>query len=206
MKHTQFFNDFLNDEVNLNQSRLDRLNTSVKAISEFLSQNLSSYIEVERQGSYALRTSHQTYQGRAKNMMPDVLLYMKYDRTKEPKDYISELYKCLKENEVYAEKARRKTRCVVLDYANDFHLDIVPCVPKNDDDDEQYICNNETNKFEPTDGTGYRDWFNDKNSVTHGNLKRVYKALEVSQRPQGQFHCEINSPDHAYRQYLGWRK
>ena len=39
MKHTQFFNEFLDDEVNLNQSRLDRLNTSVTAISEFLSRN-----------------------------------------------------------------------------------------------------------------------------------------------------------------------
>ena len=56
MKHTQFFNDFLGDEVNLNPSRLDRLNDSVKAISEFLSRNLDSYITVERQGSYALRT------------------------------------------------------------------------------------------------------------------------------------------------------
>ena len=186
MKHTQFFNDFLNDEVNLNQSRLDRLNTSVKAISEFLSQNLSSYIEVERQGSYALRTIIKPVKD-GQEYDADVLLYMKYDRTKEPKDYISELYKCLKENEVYAEKARRKTRCVVLDYANDFHLDIVPCIPKDDDDDEQYICNNETNKFEPTDGTGYRDWFNDKNSVTHGNLKRVTRLLKYLRDHKGNF-------------------
>ena len=95
MKHTQFFNDFLNDEVNLNQSRLDRLNTSVKAISEFLSQNLSSYIEVERQGSYALRTIIKPVKD-GQEYDADVLLYMKYDRTKEPKDYISELYKCLR--------------------------------------------------------------------------------------------------------------
>ena len=184
MKHTQFFNDFLNDEVNLNQSRLDRLNKSVKAVSEFLSQNLDSYKKVERQGSYALRTIIKPVKD-GQEYDADILLYMKYDKSKEPKDYINDLYDCLGENEVYSEKARRKTRCVFLDYAGDFHLDIVPCVPK--DDDEQSICNKETNKFEQTDGTGYRDWFNDKNSVTHGNLKRVTRLLKYIRDHKGNF-------------------
>ncbi len=183
MKHTQFFNDFLDGEVNLNPSRLDRLNDSVKAISEFLSRNLDSYIKIERQGSYALRTiikpvrENQEYDA-------DVLLYIKYI-SKYPRDYINELYQCLRENGVYAEKARRKTRCVVLDYAGDFHLDIVPCIPSRNRD--QYICNNETNKFEPTDGTGYRDWFNDKTTVTHGNLKRVTRLLKYLRDHKGNF-------------------
>ena len=64
MKHTQFFNDFLDDEVNLNQSRLDRLNTSVKAVSEFLSQNLDSYRKVEPPGVICLTNHHKTCQGR----------------------------------------------------------------------------------------------------------------------------------------------
>ena len=142
MKHTQFFNDFLNDEVNLNQSRLKRLNTSVKAVSDYLSQNLDSYRKVERQGSYALRTiikpvkDNQEYDA-------DMLLYLKYDKEKEPKAYVNELYDCFKENKVYAEKAHRKTRCVFLDYAGDFHLDIIPCVTR--EDGEQHICNNKTN-------------------------------------------------------------
>ena len=184
MKHTQFFNDFLNDEVNLNQSRLDRLNTSVKAVNEFLSQNLDSYKRVERQGSYALKTiikpvdDDQEYDA-------DILLYMAYGRDKNPGEYIDELYKCLTENKVYAEKAHRKTRCVVLDYAGDFHLDIVPCIAG--EEDKQYICNNKTNKFERTDGTGYRDWFNDKTHVTHGNLKRVTKLLKYLRDHKGNF-------------------
>ena len=63
-----------------------------------------------------------------------------------------------------------------LDYAGDFHLDVVPCVEA--DDGKQYICNRYTNKFEITDGTGYRDWFNDKTRTTHGNLKRVTRLLK----------------------------
>ena len=56
MKHVKFFEDFLVTEVNLNETRLERLNRSVSAVNEFLSQNLDSYKKTERQGSYALRT------------------------------------------------------------------------------------------------------------------------------------------------------
>ena len=184
MKHVRFFDDFLKDEVNLNQSRLDRLTTSVKAVSEFLSQNLDSYRKTERQGSYALRTIIKPVKD-SQEYDADTLLYQKYDKAKEPKVYINELYDCLKDNKVYAEKAHRKTRCVFLDYAGDFHLDIIPCV--TGEDDEQYICNNKTNEFEPTDGTGYRDWFNDKNGSTHGNLKRVTRLLKYLRDHKGNF-------------------
>ncbi len=183
MNHPQFFNKFFDDEVDLNPSRLRKLNDSVKAISEFLSRNLDSYIKIERQGSYALRTiikpvrENQGYDA-------DILLYMK-DMGKYPRDYINELCQCLRGNGVYAEKARRKTRCVVLDYAGDFHLDIVPCVPSGNGN--QKICNDDTNEFEQTDGTGYRDWFNDKNNITHGNLKRITGLLKYLRDHKGNF-------------------
>ena len=184
MKHVQFFTDFLRDEVNLNQSRLDRLNTSVRAVKEFLSDNLDSYRKVERQGSYALRTIIKPVKD-GQEYDADILLYLKYNGTKEPKDYIDSLYDCLRENKIYAQKAHRKTRCVVLNYAGDFHLDIVPCVTR--EDEKQYICNKKINEFEQTDGTGYRDWFNDKNGITQGNLKRVTRLLKYLRDHKGNF-------------------
>ena len=183
MTHIEFFNNFLDDEVDLNPSRIDRLNDSVKAVSEFLSRNLDSYIKVERQGSYALGTiikpvrENQEYDA-------DILLYMKY-MNGCPRDYINALYQCLRKNGEYAKKACRKTRCVVLNYAGDFHLDIVPCVLSGNGN--QNICNNDTNEFERTDGTGYRDWFNDKTEITHGNLKRVTSLLKYLRDHKGNF-------------------
>ena len=168
MKHVQYFEDFLDNEVNLNETRLKRLNDSVSAVSEFLSKNLDSYEKTERQGSYALRTIIKPVNNHEYDA--DILLYMEYDSDKEPKDYINELYKCLKDNKNYKDKVHRKTRCVYIDYAGDFHLDIVPCITYGSD---QYICNNKENEFEITDGTGYRDWFNDKTRITHGNLTRL---------------------------------
>ena len=98
--------------------------------------------------------------------------------------YIEDVYECLREHKQYQTLARRKTRCVKLDYAGDVHLDIVPCVSF---DDTQNICNRDTDEFEPTDGTGFRDWFNDKNRETSGNLKRVTRLLKYMRDHKGNF-------------------
>ena len=55
-KNNQDFKDFLRDEVNLNQSRLDVLNDSVRAVNSYLKDDLTGYQKMERQGSYALGT------------------------------------------------------------------------------------------------------------------------------------------------------
>ena len=93
----------------------------------------------------------------------------------EAKDYVQAVYQALKKNKNYANKLRLKTRCVTIDYAGDFHLDVVPRVTSRGN---HYICNRVDNKFEETDGTGYREWFNNKNRITNGNLKRAVRILK----------------------------
>ncbi len=184
MKHTQYFEEFLKDVVNLNQSRLDRLDTSVNAVKEFLEKNLKSFTRVEPQGSYGLKTIIRPVK-EGQEYDADIQLYMKYEKSKAPKDYIEDLYYCFRGSKTYKDKAQRKTRCVNLNYAGDFHLDVVPCVTKPDG--SKWVCNRETNEFERTDGTGYRNWLNDRTRITHGNLKRVTRLLKFLRDHKGNF-------------------
>ena len=173
-KNNQQFQDFLRDEVNINQSRLDRLQTSVGAVNSHLKEHLSGYQKMEPQGSYALQTlikpvdENDEYDA-------DIQIVMNPNPKWEAKDYIDEIHKALKQNHNYADKLRLKTRCVTIDYAGDFHLDVVPRVTSGG---RHYVCNRIDNTFEVTDGTGYRDWFNEKNRITGGNLKRVVRILK----------------------------
>ena len=179
MKHITFFRKFLSKEVNLNETRLQRLNGSSSAVTTFLSENLDLYKKTERQGSYGLQTIIKPVGDHEYDA--DMLLYMTYDEDKEPKDYINEVYNCLRENDNYKDKVHRKTRCVYIDYVGDFHLDIVPCITQEDwitQEETHFICNKKENEFEPTDGTGYRDWFNEKTKITDGDLKRVTRLLK----------------------------
>ena len=184
MKHVGFFDDFLKGEVNLNQSRLNRLTDHVEAVQTFLGHNLASYKKIERQGSYALRTIIKPVKD-GQEYDADILVYIEHAVDRDPTGYIKELYDCFLSSSLYQDKVHRRTRCVEMDYAGDFHLDVVPCVPR--DDGSQWICNRRTNDLEPSDGTGYRDWFNGKSGITEGNLKRVTKLLKFLRDHKGTF-------------------
>ena len=50
MKHVKEFNKFLASEVNLDQGPRTRLNQRLRAVNEFLSQALDSYVKHEGRG------------------------------------------------------------------------------------------------------------------------------------------------------------
>ena len=173
-KNNEQLADLLRDEVNLNQSRLDRLHTSAEAIDALLKDHLPGYQKMERQGSYALGTIIKPVDDNDE-YDADIQIGMTPNPAWGPKDYLDAVYNTLRSNGTYAPKLRRKTRCITVDYAGDFHLDVVPRVTI---DGKHYVCNRDTNEFEVTDGVGYRDWFNEKNRITGGNLKRVVRLLK----------------------------
>ena len=182
MKNVVDFNEVLANTVNINQSRLDDLNDHVAAVTTHLSRHLEAFEKVERQGSYALRTIIKPKENREYDA--DILLFMEYEPGKKPAEYINDAYNCIRQHGTYKDMVHRKTRCVMVDYAGDFHLDIVPCIEING---QRYICNNKTNGFEITDGTGYRDWFNEKTRITNGNLKRATRLLKYMRDHKGNF-------------------
>ena len=173
-KNIQQFAEFLRDEVNLNQSRLDRLETSVGAVNDYLKDNLPGYQTMDKQGSYALGTLIKPVDDNDE-YDADIQIVMNPNPKWEAKDYVHAINQTLAGNKNYVDKLRLKTRCVTVDYAGDFHLDVVPRVTING---KHCVCNRIDNKFEETDGTGYRDWFNGKNRITGGNLKRVIRLLK----------------------------
>ena len=173
-KNIQQFAEFLRDEVNLNQSRLDRLETSVGAVNDYLKDNLPGYQTMDKQGSYALGTLIKPVDDNDE-YDADIQIVMNPNPKWEAKDYVHAINQTLAGNKNYVDKLRLKTRCVTVDYAGDFHLDVVPRVTING---KHCVCNRIDNKFEETDGTGYRDWFNGKNRITGGNLKRVVRLLK----------------------------
>ena len=180
-KRTKDFQKFMGEHVNLNPSRYERLKRSDKAVSEYLSKNLVGFIGTQRQGSYALRTTIRPVRNTDEYDV-DRLVYLEYDQRKSPADYINDVYRCLKANGNYADKLQKNTRCVTVNFAGDFKIDVVPCIIYYD---RYFICNRKTNGFEETDGRGFRDWFDRKSRITNGNLKlvtRLFKYLRDHKR------------------------
>src|SRR5438128_3396415 len=141
MKFVDHFNAFLANEVNLSQARLDQLDERVGAIDNFLSSGTdeisSRFVQMIPQGSYAHRTIINPV-GKYDEFDADLLLELTEEPDWSPSDYVEELYKVFRSSARYRGMVSRHARCVKVDYANEFHIDVVPYVERHG---EHYITN-----------------------------------------------------------------
>lgn len=180
MKLTDHFDSFLTDTVNLNQSRIDLLEGRVETIEEFLSNSdfKPRILRFSPQGSWAVKTIIKPPNG--DDFDADELVFVEAVAGWEPEDYIAELYRVFHDSDRYKKLVRNGTRCVTLDYKNDFHLDIVVCIRLKDGNHFWFVvCNSKTNEYELTDGEGFAAWFAGRNAITGSNhLRKVTRLVK----------------------------
>ena len=125
------------------------------------------------QGSALQRTSTDPQKGDDK-YDADILVVMEPgNNTTGNLKYLDSLFAVLYSE--YKEKIRKGSRTLTIDYSDDLSIDLVPCVEKNG---EKYICDKNGN-FLKTDGDGFRDWVNEKDSfVGGGNLRKTIQLLK----------------------------
>lgn len=177
MKLTEHFDNFLQEHVNLDGQRLERLNRSVGAISEFLegSDTFSGhFIDTIPQGSYAHKTIIKPVR-EGDEFDADILLFLQEFEDWSASDYVNKLYHCFRSNGTYRDKARRRTRCVTIDYAGDFHVDVVPFLERSS---QKWITNREGDLFELTNPEGYNAWLDDKNRIANRHLTQVVRLVK----------------------------
>lgn len=187
MKLDKIFHDFLKTSVNLNQSRIDTLKTRVSTIENFIRQ--SNYEPAIRrfseQGSWAHKTIIKPSSPNGE-FDADLVVYINEVAGWEARDYILNLRAIFRSSLTYHDISSIKSRCVTIDYAGDFHLDIVPIIviKSADGTDTFWVCNRINNELEQTDGEGYAKWWRDQNAIVGGNdlikATRLLKYLRDS--------------------------
>jgi hypothetical protein len=161
-----FFNEFLRDEVNLNPTRLKVAKNGIKTIRKFLKRNElfeRRIKEIKPQGSYRQGTITKPFDD--SDFDVDLLVLLDEFDDWQPKDYLNRLHQEFRGTKRYKDIVDRKgkSRCVTINYETDFHIDIVLAIKKNG---KYKIMNKNSNEFEDTDGDGYAQWFEEKNSIT----------------------------------------
>ena len=187
MKNNEEFQQFQRDHVNLNKTRREELNDHMQALHGFLSNNLPGFRTTERQGSHALRTLIRPTADDVK-ADADMLVVVECESS-DCRHYVPALKKVLEGSDLYRDKITVKNLCVTVEYSekSKLEVDLVPCVESADG--RFYVCPRDGAGFQETDGTGYRDWFNDKNDITSGNLKRVVRLLKYARDHKERFDC-----------------
>jgi hypothetical protein len=176
MKLTDHLEYILTGTVNLNQSRIDQLDSRLSAIETYLrghDEIAPVLLEVIPQGSYAHRTIIKpvgTHEFDA-----DALLRMTLQESWEPHDYTRKVCAAFHDSGTYKNMVGRRTRSVEIKYANDCHLDLVPYL---DLDSGRWITNHKLNEFEETNPEGFSAWLEDHDEITGGRLVEVIRLMK----------------------------
>ena len=178
MKLIKHFDTFLAVRVNLTQARLDLLDQRVVAVTNFLKTGEDTIAErflgVIPQGSYAHRTIINPV-GEYDEFDADVLLELEENTDWSAKDYVEELYKAFRASGTYRDMVSRHARCVKVDYANEFHIDVVPYLERHGD---HYITNRDDDIFELTNPEGFNEWLDEQNRIASGRLIKVVRLFK----------------------------
>lgn len=175
MKHVDLFNDFLKNTVNLNDTRVNDLETSIEAIKDAVrasdwEPHLNGWMA---HGSWAHKTIIKPVDGG--EFDADLIVFVEHVEGWTAATYIDELYNAFRANPTYKEKATRSSHCVTISYANDKKVDVAPCLTNRTNALE--VCNRTKNQFEHTEPKQYTDWLVEKNRYSGGNSFRKVTRL-----------------------------
>lgn len=168
MKFEDQFDEFLTKTVNLSDGRLRKLEDRTGAVERVLRKSADetlAVVDTRPQGSAAQKTIINPRDD-VRGFDADLLVEFE-NRGVDPTELLRTVKAVLKASARHADLVHAKKRCITLDYAGEFHLDVVPCLRSGG---LLYIANKETNAWEPTDPDGYTDWLETRDAHAGGLL------------------------------------
>lgn len=117
----------------------------------------------------------------------DIALHLKMQSNiHTPEKIYSELRRRLSEHAIYKEKMELKNRCIRLNYAGDFHMDILPGVQENNwDEDKLLVPDRLLGYWVSSNPRGYAKWFMNKANMV--KLSLLEKAFRAENLPANDF-------------------
>ncbi len=193
MKFVADFESFLRDEVNLNKTRLGTLTERVDTMEGFLDGDETFgpiLLDLVPAGSWAYRTIIRPVAD-GDGFDADVLVHVKDQDGWLPCDYIENLYDAFRANSLYKDRVNRKTRCLRVNYAGEFHIDLVPYLERGG---QHYITNRTDpageGKLERSDPEQFAEWLDERQRYTKGTFVKVVRLLKYLRDFKGTFACK----------------
>lgn len=190
MKLIEHFNTFLDEQVNLNRTRIDQLTASVDAVKSTIrgSDWEPRILSFDAHGSWAHGTIIKPLGTR--EFDADLLVIVEPVEGWEAKDYVNSLGAVFDSHSTYRDKVRRYSHCVTIEYAGVRRIDIAPCVRGRIGNDTYEVCNRTSNSYEATAALAYTRWVVGRNGVAGGNdLKKVTRLLKYLRDIKTNFTC-----------------
>lgn len=179
--------DIFHERIALDLGRKERIQSAHQTLRRYVETDgplAKVKTELFLQGSYAHGTAIRPSEGCGFDV--DVVLCI---NAKDPSDWILELKQDaskvldwvatrLRTVSAYNGKVRRRNRCVRIEYANDFHLDVVPAHGPSGADGGVEVPNAQSSSWIRSHPKAYNAWCVNRNDVSGGRFSRVTKYMK----------------------------
>lgn len=150
------------------------------AVSKWLSEPESFFCaydpEIYSQGSFLIGTTTRPILQCEYDL--DFVMQLSAATPRDPMLLLQKLEERLRANETYKDMVQRLKRCVRLDYAGDFHMDILPAVAEVDNTTRILVPDRALKDWKSSNPRGFARWFEQR-----GRAVRVDKAASVEPLP-----------------------
>ncbi|MBS4171809.1 nucleotidyltransferase [Bacillus sp. FJAT-49736] len=138
----------------------------------------NSMIEIYPQGSLSISTTVKPLSKQEFDL--DLVCQINQSwQGKDPLKLLDSIEKRLKENKTYEGMVERKNRCIRLNYANEFHMDILPAHPLDKSFNTKIkVPDRKAKEWKDSNPKGYTSWFNERSSQFNEALFEVRAGIE----------------------------
>lgn len=181
--------DRMAESLQLDQTRYELMIQHYEAIKKWIETDELFFkpfkYELYPHGSVKIRTTVKPI-GKDEFDL-DIALHLKTNWNQHtPEKIYSELKRRLSEHAAYKEKMELKNRCIRLNYAGDFHMDILPGIQENEwDEDKLCVPDRALGYWVSSNPRGYSKWF--MNQVNMAKTSILLKALRAEKLPENDY-------------------
>lgn len=168
----------LNSEISLNPTRENRIESAYATWKD----NFKNHEDIKdifndfyQQGSYSTGTAIKPQNSSEFDI--DAVLVLNLDEESKPKETLQKIKNVITSYENYKDKVKVKDRCVRIDYAGDFHMDIVPAKLADDGEHILIPCKSE-DEWQETNPKGFTEWFEDKHRDSEYKLSQTVRLIK----------------------------
>lgn len=151
------------EKLQINETQHKLAKDRYDAVSKWLSRKESPFasvsVDIYPQGSLRIGTTVRPLRYQEYDL--DLVCELGLDWNNNcPIEVLNTVEKCLKENEMYKPMVERKNRCIRLNYANEFHMDILPAAPNyHKNGGCVMVPDRKSEEWKDSNPTGYAGWF-----------------------------------------------
>ncbi|WP_235991727.1 SMODS domain-containing nucleotidyltransferase [Metabacillus schmidteae] len=175
MKLNDYFKKFVAN-ISLNPTRIARIESAITNWETKFKEDeelKDKFIDYYTQGSYSTDTGVRPKGEEEFDV--DVVLVLDISEADEPKETLNWIKDRIKSHKGFENRVKAKDRCVRIDYAKDFHVDVVPAFVYGD---YIKIPSKKESEWTKTNPTGFKDWCDGINNDSDDYFSKTVKVIK----------------------------